>query len=205
MNDIQKKWISEKLVEDFRAGRIPPEEVCNELNKFEFTDFIRSQLRVQDVRWLIEKIINSEGNVLELCVNITWPLLPNQEIEHALRSLWERGHRTINIIYGILNIENLDISFHRQVFEYVRQNWNSFISAELQYDADLALHVAQKRLTGRNTPLTKSWIYWCNVAGSNNREAKKKFFESLETNHPQLSLEMNLFRREVKDFLITKI
>jgi len=148
MNDMLKSWMSEKLVEDFRAGRILPEEVCNELNKFEFTDSIRSQLRVQDVNWLVEKLNHSVGNVRELCINITWPLLPNQKLEHVLLSLWNNRHRSINIIYGILNIKDLNLSYHRQVFEYVKNNWNDFISAELQYDADLALHVAQQRLAG---------------------------------------------------------
>jgi hypothetical protein len=207
MTDTLKKYLAERVIEDFRSAKNPSEQVCHDLNFFEYIDFIREQLQKEDVPWIVNRLKNSQGQTLELCINITKPLLPDSDVEEALRSLWLRGHRTLNIVYGLLNIRDLEVMYHREVFEFVKRDWETFISWEMQYDGgpSNALSVARKRLTPGNMPLPKAWIYWCTAAGSDNKVEKKKFFESLEPTHPELSSELNEFRRQVKNFLITKI
>ena len=207
MNNNIKKYLALKVIADFRNAQTIEEDLCRQLNTFEYIDYIRTEVKPEDACWIQEQLAKAEGAVFEFAINLTWQLLPNTNIETALINHWVEGRKSINIVYALLNIEGLDIKFHKEIFEEIKTNWDFYVSQETLYagGADMSLDVARKRLAQGNLKPSKEWIYWFTAACSNDGNKVQEFLKSIDPSHPDLSTEMNDFRKEVKEFLFVNI
>jgi hypothetical protein len=176
MNAKLMYYTAEKVMDDFRAGRVNP-EVLSIVSKGEFagTGYFRDLVKPEDKAFLWEKLNDNDVRVRIFTGIIMRPIIDDYDLTD-LWHYWENCEDPIEkdyFIYDLADIKNLNENHHRVLYEYIKSNLDFFVKSKRDYlspeiaFSDLQLKMKKKVIhkpTGKVIhPITKKWIYWLNI------------------------------------------
>lgn len=208
MDAAVNKYLAQKIIEDFRSDNIPVEDLCQAVNKDPYIDPIRHELNQHDVAWLILHLSRSTDNaVFKLCLNLSLPLLihkSSRQLREILLSLMKNGLQSHMLVYGVMNIEDLPVESHEQLFDCIVADRVYYATEEITYcgGSDKVLSLAETRLKDPHIPITKNWIYWFTASLAENKNAAIEFLTRIRPEHPQLDSAMNSLRKRIHSYLL---
>jgi hypothetical protein len=120
----------------------------------------------------------------ELCINLMHPLREEKDVKELLFDLWKSSSSKYNIkmqiMWRILDYEDISEEMHKSIYSFVRSNWEQWINYVVEKfgGKNKVLESCQERLQNPAFPKSKAWVYLCIAVGSDNTVEAKNLIEN---------------------------
>src|SRR5215213_335378 len=196
------EFISHALVSYMRNGNKPTEIEADYLNRLPIVDKLRGQITEGDLRWISDTVEKESGEVCGLYLSLLRKFDYQTDVQLHLRKRWENADAFLraHLMWRILDDPNLAQEWHRRLFDFVLEEWDTFNSVSLKFLGTPQTVVIQalKRIGDSNFPDSKKWAYLCRIPGpAEDQEAARALLH--------LGLSMNdEFARQVAEVLLER-
>jgi hypothetical protein len=184
MNEVLCRYLSKKAIDDLRNNKQLDEDLADALNSYPLLDCQRKHIIIEDKGWLKSLASSSQSHIAELCINLMHPLREEKDIKELLFDLWESSSSKYNIkmqiMWRILDYEEISEEMHKSIYSFVRSNWEKWINYVVEKfgGKNKVLESCQERLQNPAFPKSKAWVYLCIAVGSDNTVEAKNLIEN---------------------------
>jgi len=181
-------YLSEKVFEDLRKKQKIPANLYFEFNKYPIIDNFRKKVKKNDLDLILALLESKAKEELYFGLSISKNLINEQQIKKRIFEIWENSsdYKTKReVMWRILDIPDLPIKIHKEIYEFVKTNWDDWTKDTLAFygNEDHILEAVIKRSSDRSFPESKHWVYLCLATLSKNRGAAKNFIKKyIESN-----------------------
>ena len=179
MESIVLKYVAQKVLEDIRENRSIPENLILEFDKYPIIDFIRTEVKVDDIPIIINRYIKSnKDSYIAFGISALRGQRDNENIKIFLYNLWHQDedfNKKFKTMFRLLDYEDLDISIHEDMYNFVLSNWDEWLGKVKKYYGDEEfLHKIKKRISNKDFPETKLWVRLCQCMASPDKPEVEK-------------------------------
>jgi len=175
-------FICDKTIKELRKGKFVDENLALELSSQPFVDQIRKKLD-QDDKEIVMNLINSHSEHLKhFGLALSNAFSRDKEIEGMLFSLWRNSNSDktkLWVMWTLLNNPKLPLKIHEEMFDFIKANWDTFISQTENWSGGKKNVIAdvEERLKNPQIPEEKKWIYLCKSFASDDLQKRKRIFK----------------------------
>ncbi len=179
MKSIVQKYLAQKVLEDIREGQNIPENLIIEFDKYPIIDFIRADVIADDIPIIVNRYINSsEDGYTAFGISALRGQRDSEPVKKLLFDLWHQDedfNKKFKTMFRLLDYEDLDISIHEDMYDFVLSNWDKWVDGVIKYFGDDEfLSKIKKRISNKDFPETKLWIRLCQCMASPDKHEVKK-------------------------------
>jgi hypothetical protein len=207
-NDILH-YIIRAIMDYIRKGNRPDEISADYLNRVPIIDALRKEITKDDLKeWLCETIKMVEGEAVGFYLSllrgftISSDAVVSQEMNEFLCKQWEgaSSFQKAHLMWRILDYDKLSHEWHRRIFKFVFENWDTFkfVATKFLGSPHTIVNEVLHRLGDSSYSESQKWATLCCLPGvTDNEEAAHSLIK--------LSLLMeNEFTREVAGALLER-
>lgn len=195
MDPIIADYVADKVIHDLRNGvTFSDEFAVNIIQKPIFDNVIK---RVQNGdKEMIMKFINAENpHSSWLGILLSRGIKSEPDIFDILKQKWDLSDEYIvkrAVVSRLLDYKELSREFHFKLYEFVRKNWEKYISdiAYFMGGRENVLNGCLDRLNDKFFPKSKAWIYLCVLTFSPEREKVARTIESYISSKSSINSEV---------------
>jgi hypothetical protein len=167
-------YIIRAVMAYIREGNRPDETSADYLNRVPIIDALRKEITKDDLNeWLRETIKMVEGEVAGFYLSLlkiystSEDAIISREINEFLCKQWEDANPFLkaHLMWRILDYDKLSQEWHRKIFKFVFENWDTFksVSAKFLGTPQTIVNEALNRLGDFSYPESKKWATLCRV------------------------------------------
>ncbi|MCR4320975.1 MAG: hypothetical protein NUV74_11650 [Candidatus Brocadiaceae bacterium] len=179
-------YLASKVIEDIRQQRRFNDSVADNLNKYPLMDSLRELIQQEDVPILLEMTKSMSTCICNLAISLLRKFDTQASVKLFFLHEWSCStdyERRSALMWRLLDDKYLDITAHEDIYRFVCDNMNRFLSdcAKCFGGDTLVLSACKARLADPSFPRTKDWIYLCASLGSTERDSVKQLIASYES------------------------
>lgn len=194
-------YLARKVIEDIRAEIWFDDDTAKGLNERPLMDAMRGYILDHDIPALMKMAQANSLKNRALAITLLWKFdTERADVKSFLLEDWQRTiseysydyDRGMPLIWRLLDNAELNVSIHRQIRDFVAENYRRFIDDTSQWygGPDMVLLTMKKRLSDSEFHRTKDWIYLYVALGSTDREGAKHLIASYMQSKDALVLEV---------------
>lgn len=194
-------FLSAAVISYLRENR-PSEDDADLLNRLPLIDRLRGQVREENIPHLLDVVETESGAVAALYLSLLRSATSKPEVQRRLRARWDSADAFLraHLMWRLLDDPELPPAWHRELFNFVLDNWAEFHEVSLRFlgTPDTVVTRALLRIADPSFPPTKKWAYLCRVPEVASDKAAARALVELGAIMP------NPFTREVASVLLKR-
>ncbi|SFC93964.1 hypothetical protein SAMN05421780_11343 [Flexibacter flexilis DSM 6793] len=157
-------YLAEKILNDVRNKSSFSNSMLDDMNSFPLVDYLREQVIDSDVEVIISLIKSEDINLCYLGLNLVNRVLHLELIKKYLITFWNNTddyERRYFLMWPLLNNSQLTEKMHKEIFEFVTDNWEKWKLDYTKFAGGSAnlVSFSEKRFYDKKFPNSKKWIY----------------------------------------------
>lgn len=135
---VSVSFTARKAMEDLRAGVALDQKLIDLLHEKRHMSCLRKEARDADLPLLLKLAGDDDEYVHKLAVGILQPWESRPEVKALFFELWNKWkgpYPRINLMFRILDYEDLTPEWHSELYHYIRvpENWKAFLNTQVGY------------------------------------------------------------------------
>lgn len=199
---VTAPFVVDAVIAYMREGNVPTDEDAALLDRMPVIDALRQRVSENDVPWVLGIIEKETGPAAGLACSLLRKYAHRSEVKDCLENRWGTASPYLKnrLMWRILDDPGLPQERHRELFEFVLANWDTFRDFNLEFYGRGAegFRNFRSRIEDPTFPESKKWIYLCCApdATEDRGEAREMVNQGLSMSDP--------FAREVAATLLRR-
>jgi len=171
------KYMAEKALADLRSGGTVSPDLVTIFNSKKAQDVLRRFLKEEQVTEDLGLLSNlaEHGHlpIRNFAISTLRVWKEDPEVKSLLFHLWdvhEDVSTRLNLLWRLLDYEDLSPTFRERLYTFVLDNWNAFLNLQQEFMGEgnptTVLERVEERIKDKNFPKTKRWAYLCSAMAS---------------------------------------
>ncbi len=171
MNNEIYNYIANKVINDVRHGIFFNDKLADSLDGYPLITYIREKTEESDIPRLLNVINNASLSAGNLALSMLRKFDNKKDIKEYYLSCWKEEKvfiRKFKLIWRLLDDEQLPISLHEEIYQFIRENFDEFLKEISKWygGKNNVLSSIKERLKDSSFPSTKDWVRLCSVMAS---------------------------------------
>lgn len=169
MNQNILSYLADCILNDIRSGERLEPLLLTQLISRDFLTVVRRKINEKDADWL-ERSLANKTELLDFALAVVGPLQNTNNFRILLNKLWADKalsfSATNSLIYRLLDFHDLPEEMHHEIYRFLskhRDVWKNYV-IDFYQGIDKCTQGSLQRLESDDFPLSKKWIYLCQLA-----------------------------------------
>jgi hypothetical protein len=158
-------FVADAVIAYMRGGNVPTDAEAALLDRIPVIDALRQRVLDDDVSWILNIIEKETGQAAGLACSLLRKHALRPDVKSCFDNRWGTANPYLKnrLMWRMLDDPQLPQVRHREFFEFVLANWDTFRDFNLEFYGRGAesFRNIRSRIEDPSFPASKKWIYLC--------------------------------------------